>query len=90
MRIKKGFEMRTLFTEHVLLANGEDSIDFSKIISLNPTAAFMWETAEKAGDFTAQSLADAVLAEYEVDAATALKDAGMFVQRLLDEGVLEE
>ena len=45
MRIKNGFELRKLFQENVLLASGEENIDFSKIISMNESAAFMWRPA---------------------------------------------
>ena len=39
MRIKDGFELREICGEHVILSHGMDNIDFSKIISLNETAA---------------------------------------------------
>ena len=42
MRIKDGFELREICGEHVILSHGMDNIDFSKIISLNETAAFLW------------------------------------------------
>lgn len=41
MRIKEGFELREICGEHVILSHGMDNIDFSKIISLNETAAFL-------------------------------------------------
>ena len=28
------------------------AVDFTKLISLNETAAFLWKTAEKQGEFT--------------------------------------
>lgn len=45
MRIKEGFELREICGEHVILSHGMDNIDFSKIISLNETAAFLVETS---------------------------------------------
>ena len=45
MRIKEGFELREICGEHVILSHGMDNIDFSKIISLNETAAFLWKQA---------------------------------------------
>ena len=36
-----------------------DKIDFTKLISLNETAAFLWKAAEKQGEFTVASLAQA-------------------------------
>lgn len=78
MRIKDGFELREICGENVILSHGMENIDFSKIISLNETAAFLWkEAVEK--DFDEQSLSDALLDAYDVDAETARKD----VERIL-------
>lgn len=90
MRIKNGFELRKLFQENVLLASGEENIDFSKIISMNESAAFMWRTAEQAGEFTADTLADALMAEYEVDEATARRDATEMLNDWKKEGIIED
>ena len=43
MRKKKGFELRDVCGEHVIMAYGMENIDFSKISSLNETAAFLWK-----------------------------------------------
>ena len=42
MRIKEGFELREICGEYVILSHGMNNIDFSKLISLNETAAYMW------------------------------------------------
>lgn len=78
MRIKDGFELREICGENVILSHGMENIDFSKIISLNETAAFLWKEA-MGKDFDEQSLSDALLDAYDVDAETARKD----VERIL-------
>ena len=78
MRIKDGFELREICGENVILSHGMENIDFSKIISLNETAAFLWKEAV-GKDFDEQSLSDALLDAYDVDAETAHKD----VERIL-------
>lgn len=78
MRIKDGFELREICGENVILSHGMENIDFSKIISLNETAAFLWKEAV-GKDFDKQSLSDALLDAYDVDAETARKD----VERIL-------
>ena len=74
MKIKEGFELRELCGEYIVVAHGEKNIDFSKIISLNESAAVMWE-AVAGKDFSAEDMANALLAVYDVDNDTALKDA---------------
>lgn len=78
MRIKDGFELREICGENVILSHGMENIDFSKIISLNETAAFLWKEAV-GKDFDEQSLSDALLDAYDVDAETVRKD----VERIL-------
>ena len=80
MKIKKGFELREVCGEHIIVAYGKENIDFNKVISLNESAAYLWNNiADK--DFTSETLASLLQQEYEVDAETAKRDA----QALLDE-----
>lgn len=65
MRIKEGFELREICGENVILSHGMDNIDFSKIISLNETAAFLWKEAI-GKDFVAEQLVAALLDAYDV------------------------
>ena len=59
MRQKKGFVLRDVCGEKVIVGEGLDTVDFGKLISLNESAALLWEKASKLGDFTVQDLADA-------------------------------
>lgn len=74
MKIKEGFELRTICGEAIVVAHGIENIDFSKIISLNESAAYLWRKVE-GQDFDAPMLARLLTEEYEVDEATALRDA---------------
>lgn len=46
MKIKKDFKLREICGEYVVTAEGMQAVDFTKLISLNETAAFLWKTAE--------------------------------------------
>ena len=39
MKIKEGFEIQNVCGEHIIVPAGVDNVDYSKIISLNETAA---------------------------------------------------
>ncbi len=74
MRIKNGFELRDVCGEAVIVATGRENIDFSKVISLNESAALMWrEVVGK--DFEVEDLVKILTDNYEVDEASAKKDA---------------
>ena len=46
MKKKTGFQVRDIAGEKVLVAYGLENIDFSKMVSLNETACFIWELIE--------------------------------------------
>jgi hypothetical protein len=78
MKINEGFELRKVCDENVIVAYGRKNIDFSKVISLNESAAYLWN-AVIGKEFTCQELADLLCKEYDVDAETALKDVEQMV-----------
>ncbi|MBR3858122.1 MAG: PqqD family protein [Bacteroidaceae bacterium] len=80
MRIKKGFELRDVCGEHIIVAYGIENIDFNKVISLNESATYLWKNVVDK-DFDVETMASLLQQEYEVDAETAKRDA----QALLDE-----
>lgn len=83
MKIKKDFKLREICGEYVVTA-----VDFTKLISLNETAAFLWKTAEKQGEFTVASLAQALCDEYDVVMAQAEKDCEAIIAQWQKEGLV--
>ena len=57
------------------------------MISLNETGKTLWEKLEEGSDI--DGLVKALLAEYDVDEATARQGAEGFVKKLSDNGFLE-
>lgn len=74
MKIKKGFELRVVCGENIIVSYGEENMDFSKVISLNESAAYLWN-AVRDKDFDETVLAELLQQEYDVDKDTALNDA---------------
>ena len=73
MRIKKGFELRDVCGEHIIVAYGIENIDFNKVISLNESATYLWKNVVDK-DFDVETMASLLQQEYEVDAETARMD----------------
>lgn len=65
MKIKQGFELRDICGEKVILATGIENVDFNQMISLNETAAYLWQNIGE-NEFDAQRLADLLCDAYEV------------------------
>ncbi|MBQ9357736.1 MAG: PqqD family protein [Prevotella sp.] len=88
MKAKKGFNLRTVCGEHIIVAEGVENIDFSRIISLNDSAAFLWEKA-KGREFTADDLTDWLLQEYEVSEDEARRDVATLMVQWQEAGIAE-
>ena len=89
MKTKKGFHLRNVCGEFVIVAEGLENIDFSKIISMNESAAYLWQKVEESESFTVADLVNYLLEEYEVDAVTAEADASNVVKQWLDAEIIE-
>ena len=80
--------MRKIGTEHIVLAEGANLVNFNKMISFNESAAYLWENLE--GEFTVEDLANLLTRKYEVDIQTALKDSDSIAQSWLKAGLITE
>ncbi|MBP5348075.1 MAG: PqqD family protein [Bacteroidaceae bacterium] len=89
MKIKKGFVLRQVCGENVIVGEGLDAINFGRMLCLNETAAWLWQKAQESGDFTVESLSDALCDEYEVDKAQALADVKDTIDNWISQGVVE-
>ena len=85
MKIKNGFILRSVAGQTVVLPTG-DELDLNMMITLNETGTFLWERLQQDTDEAA--LVSALLAEYDVDEATAAKAVAGFVAKLNDNGFL--
>jgi hypothetical protein len=89
MRLKKGFVLREVCGEKVIVGEGAETVDFGKMISLNDTAAVLWKKAEELGDFTVDELADALTEVYEVTREQAVKDVQKLTEGWKEAGLVE-
>ena len=89
MKIKKGFVLRQVCGENVIVGEGLEAINFGKLLSLNETATWLWEQAEEMGDFTIDSLVARLLEEYDVTEDVARNDVSNIVNEWLKVEVIE-
>lgn len=89
MKIKEEFTLRDVCGEKVIIAEGLRNINFSKLINLNESAAYIWTSLQDKDDFTAETVADLLCQEYEVDHATALADAQKLLAEWQEQGLVE-
>ncbi len=88
MKIKNGFVIEKLGTSYLAVAVGARATEFSNMVRLNSTGAFLWNCLTER-DMTRDELLDKVLQTYEVDREAALADIIAFEKTLSDNGILE-
>ena len=89
MRIKKGFVLREVCGENVIVGEGLGALNFGKMLALNETAGWLWKQAQEMGDFTVEALADKLCEEYDVDADEARKDVSDIIAEWQNVSVIE-
>jgi len=89
MKIKKGFVLREVCGEQVIMGEGLGALDFGKLLCLNETAAWLWNRAVDAGEFTVDGLAETLCGEYDVSPEQARADVAAIVAEWQKVGVVE-
>lgn len=89
MKIKPSFELRTICRENIIISHGRENINFTKIVSLNESAAYVWR-AMLDKDFTLKDMCDAMMAEYEVEEDVAMRDCEELLKSWTEIGFIEQ
>lgn len=88
MRIVSGFILREIAGENVAIPSGDSAHCLSGLVALNESGKFMFELLQS--EQTEESLVQAMLDTYEIDAATAATDVAEFLAMLRENGLLIE
>ena len=84
MKIKTGFEMQNVCGEYIIVPAGVENVDYSKIISMHPTAAYLWENVATMEEFTIEDMVQLLLKEYEVEENVAREDCRLITERWIE------
>ena len=88
MKIKDGFVLRKMCGENIVAGEGLQHINFNKLLSLNESAAFLWQ--ELVGkEFSVEDMAKLLIERYGIDKQLAMTDSGNLIQAWIDAGVAE-
>lgn len=86
MKRLDGFVTREIGGKLVAVAVGERTKTFNGMITLNGTAALLWDALEK--DQTEDSLVEALMKKFEVSEEKARADVKSFLEKLEKAGLL--
>lgn len=88
MKIKKGFVLEKVGDSYLACATGKLAREFSGLVKLNETGAFIWSVFAEA-DVSADEAAEKVIAEFDISKDIALADINAFVENLKKNGIIE-
>lgn len=88
MKTKTGFILRPLGKDYILIADSIEQVDFNKMITMNQTAAFLWNKA-LLQEFDATIMARWLQEEYDVSETQALADAQTTLESWRKAGIIE-
>lgn len=87
MKIKPEFMLHQIGEEYIVMHDGSTNVDFSRIINLNCTAAYLWQRFRDI-DLDADALTAALTERYDVTSEQAHRDAEAFIESLQRCGIL--
>ncbi len=87
MKISRGFVLRNVVGENIVLPIGLATIEFDGMIRLNETGAFLWHLMQQ--DITREVLAQKLTKEYNVSLNQAARDVDEFISQLEPLGCIE-
>ncbi len=87
MKIKPGFVLREMCGEKIISAEGLENFDFNKLITLNETAAYLWNEVQDR-EFDEKTLAGLLTARYDVSEERAFEDATALCNKWKEIGII--
>ena len=88
MKIRKGFVLRNVVDEYMVMPTGDNIARFEGTAVLNEVSAFVFQKLENA--MSRDDLLAAILAEFDVPEATAAADLDALLGKFRELGLLEE
>ena len=94
MKAKTGFVLREICGEKIMVAEGKENIDYTNVISMNETSAFLWENVS-GKEFTIDDLVKLLVDNYQnedespLDPNAVRADVEALVQKWIEAEIVE-
>jgi hypothetical protein len=87
MKIKKGFVLKQVAGNFIVVPTGSLVKNFNGVVNLNQTGAFLWSKCQD--EIDRDKLIEELIKEYEIDLETAKKGVDKFIETLKKEGFVD-
>ena len=88
MRIIEGLKLRPLGKQYLIMAEGQKQVDFNRMVSMNITAAFLFQEVQGV-DFDSDTLAQLLVNECDITKEQAMHDAALTIEEWQQAGILQ-
>ena len=88
MKLVEGFTLRNIMGQPTIIGEGVAQVDFNKLITLNQTAAFLWEQLE-GKEFALEDVVSLLMDTFAIDRELAEKDAESICRKWIELGLAE-
>ena len=87
MKIDPRKRVRDVAGEHIVIMQSNDAADMTKVVALNESALHLYGLLQ-GREFGEEDVVRLMLDEYEVDDATARRDAAAWIESMKKEGLI--
>ena len=88
MRIIEGLKLRPLGKQYLVMVEGQKQVDFNRMISMNVTAAFLFQEVQGI-DFDCDTLAQLLVNECDITKEQAAHDAALTIEEWQKAGIIQ-
>ena len=88
MKIRDGFVLRQILNENVVVGEGNELVNFNKLMVLNDSATFLFNSLQPLDSFTTADIVELLLGEYQLDKDTACRDAAKVTEEWRNVGLI--
>ena len=81
MKINSNYKLREIAGETIIVNQGKEGVDMTRIISLNSSAKLLYKQLV-GKEFTLEEAAQVLVETYDIDSELAMTDAGKWVDAL--------
>lgn len=87
MKINPIFKVRKVAGENIILLQGKNNGDMTRVVAFNESAVLMWDSLQ-GKDFTVEDAVAVLLENYDVEETVARADAEKWVATIRENGLL--
>lgn len=88
MKLKNKHQIRSIAGEQIVIASGDGQTNLTRILSLNPTAVWLWKQLS-GKEFTEEDAMNLLLDRFNVDPTTTIIDARGWSDSLKQHDIIE-